>query len=106
MAERVLRDITIIIFRHFSSSQSIMELNEQHMQQHKLTGMQFKIQRGMSTHTLTPETPDTTSEQASPAVRNTAGERAPCWDVAALRIITFLSSRINPNVVPPWRADA
>lgn len=102
----MLRDITIIIFRHFSSSQSIMELNEQHLQQHKLTGMQFKIKRGMSTQTLSPETPDTTSEQTFPSIHNTTGERAPCWDVAALRIISFLSSRINPNVVPSWRADA
>ena len=99
VAERVLRDITIIIFRRFSSSTSLMELNQQHIQQHKLTGMQFKIQRGMSMHSVTSTPKTDASDLSSPTVKTTSPtDIAPRWDTAALRIITFLSSRINPNV--------
>lgn len=99
VAERVLRDITIIIFRRFSSSTSLMELNQQHIQQHKLTGMQFKIQRGMSMHSVTSTPKTDASDLSSPTVKTTSPvDIAPSWDTAALRIITFLSSRINPNV--------
>ena len=77
-----------------------MELNQQHIQQHKLTGMQFKIQRGMSMHSTTSTPKTDASDLSSPTVKTSSpAEIAPSWDMAALRIITFLSSRINPNVV-------
>lgn len=104
MAERVLRDITIIIFRRFSVSSSLDLLRQQHLENHKLTGMQFKLHRHMSIQSpnsssvqdheiSSPRKPRSVeSPQSSPQVET------PNWDVAALRIITFLSSRINPNV--------
>ena len=97
MAERVLRDITIIIFRRFSESASLHEMREQHLQNHKMSGIELKRQRGMSlkSQSITPQ-PVSDTEKSSPTI----SEESPKlnWDNAALRIITFLSSRINPNV--------
>ena len=41
-------------------------------------------------------TPTLSEEDISP--QSSSVEEVPNWDAAALRIITFLSSRINPNV--------
>ena len=61
--------------------------------------MQFKIQRGMSMHSVTSTPKTDASDLSSPTVKTTSPvDIAPSWDTAALRIITFLSSRINPNV--------
>lgn len=112
VAERVLRDITIIIFRRFSTSTSLHELREQHLYNHKVTGHQVKRQREMSLSTTTslstkdsspspsqeeqmPNSPSSSSENEDQSGIN---EQPLGWDAAALRIITFLSSRINPNV--------
>ena len=106
VAERVLRDITIIIFRRFSSSTSLMELNQQHIQQHKLTGMQFKIQRGMSMHSVTSTPKTDASDLSSPTVKTTSPvDIAPSWDTAALRIITFLMLAMRPSVPPVMLAE-
>ena len=143
VAERVLRDITIIIFRRFSESSSLHLLREQHLHNHKITGMQVKRQRSMriastvkgeeeskqaesdsskspqqaeSDSSKSPqqaESDSSKSPQQMPSVPNPKDPPAetpatvtpspvqapqPGWDAAALRIITFLSSRINPNV--------
>ena len=132
VAERVLRDITIIIFRRFSESSSLHLLREQHLHNHKITGMQVKRQRRMriastvkgeeeskqaeSDSSKSPqqaESDSSKSPQQMPSVPNPKDPPAetpatvtpspvqapqPGWDAAALRIITFLSSRINPNV--------
>ena len=132
VAERVLRDITIIIFRRFSESSSLHLLREQHLHNHKITGMQVKRQRSMriastvkgeeeskqaeSDSSKSPqqaESDSSKSPQQMPSVPNPKDPPAetpatvtpspvqapqPGWDTAALRIITFLSSRINPNV--------
>ena len=133
VAERVLRDITIIIFRRFSESSSLHLLREQHMQNHKITGMQVKRQRSMritssvkgdcessakgdgeSSAKGDGESPakgdsESPAKEDSPTMQEAT--RTPIlpsspqagWDAAALRIITFLSSRINPNVTPRRR---
>ena len=132
VAERVLRDITIIIFRRFSESSSLHLLREQHLHNHKIMGMQVKRQRSMriastvkgeeeskqaeSDSSKSPqqaESDSSKSPQQMPSVPNPKDPPAetpatvtpspvqapqPGWDAAALRIITFLSSRINPNV--------
>ena len=132
VAERVLRDITIIIFRRFSESSSLHLLREQHLHNHKITGMQVKRQRSMriastvkgeeeskqaesdsSKSSQQAESDSSKSPQQMPSVPNPKDPPAetpatvtpfpvqapqPGWDAAALRIITFLSSRINPNV--------
>ena len=143
VAERVLRDITIIIFRRFSESSSLHLLREQHLHNHKITGMQVKRQRSMriastvkgeeeskqaeSDSSKSPQQAESDSSKSSqqaesdsskspqqmPSVPNPKDPPAetpatvtpspvqapqPGWDAAALRIITFLSSRINPNV--------
>ena len=132
VAERVLRDITIIIFSRFSESSSLHLLREQHLHNHKITGMQVKRQRSMriastvkgeeeskqaeSDSSKSPqqaESDSSKSPQQMPSVPNPKDPPAetpatvtpspvqapqPGWDAAALRIITFLSSRINPNV--------
>ena len=132
VAERVLRDITIIIFRRFSESSSLHLLREQHLHNHKITGMQVKRQRSMriastvkgeeeskqaesdsSKSSQQAESDSSKSSQQMPSVPNPKDPPAetpatvtpspvqapqPGWDAAALRIITFLSSRINPNV--------
>ena len=131
VAERVLRDITIIIFRRFSESSSLHLLREQHMHNHKITGMQVKRQRSMrissgvkgdeealrrsggqqgslesaspkestspTQPTPTQSTPTTHTPTTHTPQPHTPSTQ-PGWDAAALRIITFLSSRINPNV--------
>ena len=136
VAERVLRDITIIIFRRFSESSSLHLLREQHMHNHKITGMQVKRQRSMrissgvkgdeealrrsggqqgsselssgqqgslesaspkeSTSPIQPTPTQSTPTTHTPQPHTPSTQ--PGWDAAALRIITFLSSRINPNV--------
>ena len=72
-------------------------MREQHLQNHKMSGIELKRQRGMSlkSQSITPQ-PVSDTEKSSPTV----SEESPKlnWDNAALRIITFLSSRINPNV--------
>lgn len=121
VAERVLRDITIIIFRRFSESSSLHLLREQHLHNHKITGMQVKRQRSMriastvkgEEESKQAESDSSKSPQQMPSVPNPKDPPAetpatvtpspvqapqPGWDAAALRIITFLSSRINPNV--------
>lgn len=131
VAERVLRDITIIIFRRFSESSSLHLLREQHMHNHKITGMQVKRQRSMrissgvkgdeealrrsggqqgslesaspkeSTSPIQPTPTQPTPTQPTPTTHTPqphTPSTQPGWDAAALRIITFLSSRINPNV--------
>lgn len=112
VAERVLRDITIIIFRRFSASTSLHEMREQHLHNHKVTGHQVKRQREMSLSTTAslstkdsspfpsqeeqiPNSPSSPSENED---QSGITEQPLGWDAAALRIITFLSSRINPNV--------
>ena len=75
-------------------------MHQQQIQNHKLTGIQYKIQRGMSIHsnTLTPYS-NIDSDSSTPVVRASENDTPmPSWDAAALHIITFLSSRINPNV--------
>lgn len=154
VAERVLRDITIIIFRRFSESSSLHLLREQHMHNHKITGMQVKRQRSMritsgvkgeeesesvklavkqgvvnestvkqgvvsestvkqgaakqsTTKQDTSNQPPTTHNNIETPLTTTPSPSQPSaqpgWDAAALRIITFLSSRINPNVFPRRR---
>ena len=121
VAERVLRDITIIIFRRFSESSSLHLLREQHLHNHKITGMQVKRQRSMriastvkgEEESKQAESDSSKSPQPMPSVPHPKDPPAetpatvtpspvqapqPGWDAAALRIITFLSSRINPNV--------
>ena len=127
VAERVLRDITIIIFRRFSVSSSLKLLRQQHLENHKLTGIQFKLHRHRSI-----QSPSSPAEQGAEndvegvpeSVREVIPENNregmsrrvsegvplndndsdsdndnPSWDSATYRIISFLSSRINPNVL-------
>ena len=72
-------------------------MREQHLQNHKMSGIELKRQRGMSlkSQSITPQ-PVSDTEKSSPTV----SEESPKlnWDNAALSLITFLSSRINPNV--------
>lgn len=111
VAERVLRDITIIIFRRFSTSTSLNEMRVQHFYNHRMTGQQLKRQREMSinlthstsTDNISNSTPSTSSqpqEQSGEMTSSpTSSNHVLGWDAAALHIITFLSSRINPNVI-------
>lgn len=104
MAERVLRDITIIIFRRFSVSSSLRALRQQHLENHKLTGIQFKLLRRKSIQSPAVSVEESQAAEVEavspkPAQSSPTSEDSPSWDAAALRIITFLSSRINPNVV-------
>lgn len=108
VAERVLRDITIIIFRRFSVSSSLRALRQQHLENHKLTGIQFKLQRRRSIQSpISASEMEQAEQELSSPVKSVSptsiqsipsDEDSPSWNAAALRIITFLSSRINPNV--------
>lgn len=82
----------------------------QHLHNHRMTGQQIKRQREMSISitrsassdtntTPTPSTSDQPPEQTEEMVASPSSSNlALGWDAAALHIITFLSSRINPNV--------
>ena len=111
VAERVLRDITIIIFRRFSTSASLNEMRVQHFHNHRMTGQQLKRQREMSislTRSTSADNIATSTPSISSQPQDQLGETVSSpsssnhvlgWDAAALHIITFLSSRINPNVI-------
>lgn len=64
--------------------------SEEHSEEQKQSSSQG------SSLPLIQTTPSLSEEGISP--QSSSVEEIPNWDAAALRIITFLSSRINPNV--------
>ena len=67
-----------------------IEHSEEHSEEQKQSSSQG------SSLPLIQTTPSLSEEGISP--QSSSVEEIPNWDAAALRIITFLSSRINPNV--------
>ena len=66
------------------------EHSEEHSEEQKQSSSQGSSLPPIQT------TPSLSEEGISP--QSSSVEEIPNWDAAALRIITFLSSRINPNV--------